>query len=119
VPDTGWVEVSGEGEQALVAFHTFVTPTFLLAHIGTLTNPKVRVMGVAVPRRVQFGGSAGFGSTDLDQNGVLQVEYGLDRVLNFESLVWTPAIPASAGSFIDRMWWKLPINVTWWLKAFW
>jgi hypothetical protein len=91
----------------------------LVGHIGTLSNPRVRVLGVATPRRVQYGGSAGFGTTDTDENGVLKVEYGPDLGLNFESFSWAPGIPANAGNFIDRVWWKLPLNITWWLKVFW
>lgn len=118
--DTGWFEASGSGE-TIVAGGAVVAPTIILAHLGTLTSMRVRVVPGGDPQRLQFAGSVGWGGSDLDHTSTLVNEYVHGYQLEFERNAFLAG--ALQGGFTqayaDRLWWKLPPGITWWLMGIW
>jgi hypothetical protein len=119
MPDTGWFEISGEGESFLSGGGDYVYANVVLYKIGTVTSPRVRIFGTTTPRRVQFGGSFGLGGDDIDPDDALYVTYGPSWPLNFEGgfLLWPHTQDAEIGN--NRAYWKLPPGITWWIKVGW
>lgn len=116
--DTGWILASGEGEQ-IINGGVAVVPVALNAYIETVTSPRVRIIGTGDPKRVQFGGSCGFGGVVTDNNGATVTTYGSTVPLEFERLYWWWPTKQATIAFADRVWWKLPPGIEWRLKFYW
>lgn len=113
---TDWFEASGEGVTEITdGSYQFVN--FVLAHVGALTSPRVRLLGTTTPRRIMYGGSCAFGGTDTNQDGADVFELGLLHNFQYEAEFW-PIPAASQGRLAATHFsWHLPDGITWWLKV--
>lgn len=116
--DTGWFEVSGSGFQLLDSGAQHAVQ-YLEAHVGTITSAKVRILPGGDPRRIQFGGSVFLGGTATDHNGDTVNEGGLLHNLQLEREFWFPPTTPIAQAVFDRVNWRLPPGITWWLLVAW
>lgn len=108
----GPTTVSGEGS-AQIDSGTVHQVTDIQARLGTVTSPRVRVIGSAQPKRVQYGGSYGVSIND-----------GTDNVVTYERHAgWDSedfSLPTGDNDgYGDRLWWRLPPGIEWSLTAYW
>lgn len=116
---TVWFEVSGYGEQLLSAGAN-VAPSFIIAHLGDNTSPKVRVFEGGDPRRIMYAGSVGLGGHDEDHTSTDVTEYAAPYNLVFErQVIPIQAIASGSAGWCDRIYWRIPLGVTWWLLVAW
>lgn len=119
MPDGTWIEVSGDGE-ALVDGGTLHQMTEMVAVLGTYTSPRIRIANGGDPKRVTYGGSAGFGSTDTDHLGSTVTIYQHGFQLEFERVFYlVPWSVYAQYPIWDRMWWKIPPGINWWIRPSW
>lgn len=108
----GPTTVSGEGS-AQIDTGTVHQVTDILAQLGTVTSPRVRVLGTTSPKRVQFGGSYGLSLPDTSMD---IVTYARHLAWEAEDIV----TPVSDGDgYADRVWWRLPPGMELDLTAWW
>jgi len=110
MPDMGWTLANGEGEAA-IAGGSYVEPLVVLLHIAACTNPKVRFLGSAFPRRVQYAGSIGLGGDDNDETGTDRRDVAYLHPIQWEFDVFLVPPARLVGAFATHVLWRLPLGL--------
>jgi len=117
----GWTEISGEGEM-LFAGGDYKKVCNVLAFVGDITSPRVRITGTVDPRRVQYGGTIGLSGEDVDHDDVMfhDVNYHHTWPLNWTQQYIVPLADHfdSVGGGDNRIFWRIPPGITWWIDVY-
>lgn len=115
----GWTEVSGEGEMYF-AGGDYKKVCNILAFVGDVNSPRVRIIGTAEPRRVQYGGSLILLGEDADHEDVTLTDVGYSFELNWTRQFMIPKADHfdSVGGGANRIGWRIPPGITWWIDVY-
>lgn len=118
MPESGWITATGDGRQLL---NGGTAIDFLWAKyvFTSITNPRVRKVGVDFPRRLQFAGSVQFLSHDVDPDGATIYIPAFDYVLNWEAAELAAPTLEYGANAVNYIRWLLPAGVTVKFDVFW
>lgn len=88
-------------------------------YVNSITSPRIRVLGTTSPKRIQYGGSCGWAGPFEDNDGAFPIAYGDPIKLQFERQYWWNGGKVYTIGYADRVWWKLPLGIEWYLKFYW
>jgi hypothetical protein len=118
VPSLGYITCTGEGSQQLAAGAAEAV-TSVVAWLQASTNPRVRIIGTAFPRRVMYAGSWQLASSETDPNAASSICVHHSQPIWFEFQDTPVAYWNGSGNSSDRIMWKLAPGVTVKLKVWW
>jgi hypothetical protein len=114
---TGWQgPLSGEGSFQLNG-GAGVTPTAIDCSVDTITSPKVRVVGVTIPRRLLYAGSFGFSFVEDDAASISREFVVYSRQLDWEYMDLSIQDFLTNGNQATNLWYRLRDGVTFFLAG--